>query len=336
MARRSRGPEFTSHLVTRTLAAVRAAGGDDRALATEFDLPPELPREGFKIELGAFRAFTEAAARATGDPFLGLTMAAQVVRGSYGLTEFIVRSADTFRSAFQALERFGMLVNDGARFAFTEKNGEGVFDHWVAGEPEAEGRVANEFTLAHLVRVADQMLPSPIRLSRVWFAHGAVSDVGRLTEVFQAPISFGAGSNGFAFSAALLDLPLKGSDSALNAFLDGQAKEALERKGDKADPVAPVRAAIERALRSDEPTVESIASGLRMSSRTLQRRLGVAGTSFQGVLDELRRNLARSYLENPRLSVGEVAYLLGYSDLRAFDRAFRKWTGQSPREWRTA
>ncbi len=88
------------------------------------------------------------------------------------------------------------------------------------------------------------------------------------------------------------------------------------------------------ALRKGETGLEHVAARLHVSSRTLQRRLSEHGTSYQELLDDVRVRLARAYLKDARLGVAEVAYLLGYSELRAFDRAFRRWTGLSPREFR--
>ena len=88
------------------------------------------------------------------------------------------------------------------------------------------------------------------------------------------------------------------------------------------------------ALKQGEPNIERLATRMHMSGRTLQRRLADLKTSFQDVLDGVRFDLARSYLRDERLDISQVAYLLGYSELRAFDRAFRRWAGMAPRDWR--
>jgi AraC-like DNA-binding protein len=100
------------------------------------------------------------------------------------------------------------------------------------------------------------------------------------------------------------------------------------------DFVQGVREAIRAALRDGAPQVGGVAKGLHVSLRTLQRRLTEHGTSFQDEVDAVRRELAFQYLKDPHLGVSEVAFLLGYAELSTFDRAFKRWTGMTPRVWR--
>ncbi|NMO23072.1 helix-turn-helix transcriptional regulator, partial [Pyxidicoccus fallax] len=95
-----------------------------------------------------------------------------------------------------------------------------------------------------------------------------------------------------------------------------------------------VRDAIRASLREGPPQVGEVAQQLHVSLRTLQRRLAEHGTAFQDEVDAVRRELAFQYLKDPHLGVSEVAFLLGYSELSTFDRAFKRWTGLTPRVWR--
>ena len=97
-----------------------------------------------------------------------------------------------------------------------------------------------------------------------------------------------------------------------------------------------VRGAIQQRLTGHRPTTEDVARHLHMSPRTLQRRLQESGSSFQRVLDEARRQMARYYLTNSVLELSEAAYLLGYEDASSFTRAFRGWEGVAPGHWRDA
>ncbi len=110
---------------------------------------------------------------------------------------------------------------------------------------------------------------------------------------------------------------------------------ALASRPRSDDLIYKLRHQIREALKQGEPNVERLATRLNMSGRTLQRRLSDLKTSFQEVLDVVRFDLARAYLKDVRLDVSQVAYLLGYSELRAFDRAFRRWASKSPTEWRS-
>jgi AraC-like DNA-binding protein len=111
----------------------------------------------------------------------------------------------------------------------------------------------------------------------------------------------------------------------LDAQLAGDARGAW---------IEEVRRAMADALSHGDPNVRAIGRRLGLSPRTLQRRLGESQASFQGLLAEVRRDLAEQYLRRPDLSIGEVGFLLGYADLSSFHRAFRRWSGNTPRERR--
>jgi AraC-like DNA-binding protein len=148
-------------------------------------------------------------------------------------------------------------------------------------------------------------------------------------------LTYDEATNGFAMDASLLDKPVNGGDPALYAFLEEHAQAALASRPRSDDLIDKLRHQLREAIKQGEPNVERLATRLNMSGRTLQRRLADLKTSFQEVLDLVRFDLARAYLKDVRLDVSQVAYLLGYSELRAFDRAFRRWASKSPTEWRS-
>ena len=117
-------------------------------------------------------------------------------------------------------------------------------------------------------------------------------------------------------------------------MLAPQYEEELKQENGDESLVERVRIAIQQKLTGQRPTIEDIADELHISSRTLQRRLQSAGSSFQGVLEGARHQLARHYLNNSVLELNEAAYLLGYEDGKSFVRAFRTWEGVSPARWR--
>jgi len=170
----------------------------------------------------------------------------------------------------------------------------------------------------------------------VWFAHPAPPDTSELLAYFRtSAVEFARGSNRIACSARELELPFASGDQALLAVLDEQAQAVVASKPAPGDPFYNrLREQIRIALRQGPPKLEDVAAALHMSPRTLQRRLRERDMSFQAVVDEVRHRLALMYLDRSELSVGEIAFLLGYSELRAFARAFRRWTGTSPSELR--
>ena len=137
-------------------------------------------------------------------------------------------------------------------------------------------------------------------------------------------------------SADQLALPVSAADPYLLAVLEQHADEALGRQAQARDGL---RERVGRLLTQDlprgVPTARQVASALGMSERTFARRLQAEDTSFRALVDDVRREMARSYLSDPELSLAQVAYLIGYGDQSAFSNSFRRWTGQSPRRFRS-
>ena len=143
----------------------------------------------------------------------------------------------------------------------------------------------------------------------------------------------GAARNRLVFDHDSIERPLEGGNPELARFSDVIAQQYLTRI-ERDDIQARVREALLRRLEGSEPSQEEIAEQLYMSARTLQRKLGDSGTTYKELLDGTRRALAFAYLSAPEHSVNEITYLLGFSSGSCFTRAFRRWSGQSPSDWR--
>jgi AraC-like DNA-binding protein len=137
-------------------------------------------------------------------------------------------------------------------------------------------------------------------------------------------------SGSFAFDRAILDLPLLTAEASLASLLERHAEAMLTKLPDNSSIELAVRRALQPLLPGGEPRIEHVAKSLAMTPRTLQRRLREEDTAFQTVLDEVRRELASTYLDGQARSAGEVAFLLGFADPSAFRRAYKRWNGASP------
>jgi AraC-like DNA-binding protein len=328
--------DFTFRLVPLVLKLLEKQGIDGRVFALEAGLP-----QGFEsapeitAPLPKFRTFMDAAAQALEDDQLGLTLARAVPKGTYALVEFISRSAATVREAMESLARFGRIINAGVDWVYVQRSGYGVLEHRVPAETEGLGRILNEYTMAFVARACVENVGDKWKLQRLYFAHPAPATVEPLTTYFGIAPTFGTGVSGMEIADDVLSLPMSSADPALKKYLEEQGRAVLETRPKSTDLVGVIRQELVRRLGKTEAKVETVAEALDLSPRTLQRRLEGEGTSFQEVLDGVREQLAMSYLVNDSLTVSEIAYLLGYSELRAFDRAFRRWTGKTPVAWRS-
>jgi AraC-like DNA-binding protein len=166
------------------------------------------------------------------------------------------------------------------------------------------------------------------------FQHPPPANAARYQEVLGCPVHFNADELRLVIPRAVFDRPLRRADEQLFDYLERHAQALLERAVERDTASALVRQTLCARLREGEPRQGDVARALALSERTLQRRLTEEGTSFAAILDEIRAELARMYLGDPNLAVFEVAYLVGYSEPSAFVRAFRRWTGTNPREYR--
>lgn len=330
-----------SPLIGAVVAYVRASGGDADALIDRFGLSPNVERETeAMLPLSTLYAFYDEAERASGDLFIGLHVASSLRRGAYGLVEFLCRSAGSLREALDRIVRYVALLNDVAQVRIDGSETEVRIEHRIAGRPLCVGRHGNEFFVASLVLQARALSGFPVVPSRAWLAHPRPADVSELAETLglsPSAIEFGAGANGLTVSAAVLDLPVLSADDALHGLLQQQAEQSLAQRGSAPSRfVGQIAEIVRQELSEGAPTVERTARRLRMSPRTLQRRLADSGTGYQQVVDTVREELARVWIADPSLGVGEIAFRLGYADESAFLRAFKRWTGTTPAKMRTA
>jgi len=272
-----------------------------------------------------------AACHATGDPAFGLHIAERVTYGSFGVIEYIARSSSTLGDALARVARYARLLDDAAEIAFVKGEEEitivpRLSDSWPIPSDVMES------LLAITLRMAREMCADPGLLPRaVEVRHAAPADVREHTRIFGIPVRFGADRNGITFLATQLALPVVNADPALSAILDRHAQELLRRLPPAGTLTQRVRALLAAELRGGNPSLDHVAAKLRLSERTLRRRLKDEGTNLSALLDELRRELALRYLEEHALTLDGIAFELGFADARAFRRAFKRWTGRLPR-----
>jgi AraC-like DNA-binding protein len=153
---------------------------------------------------------------------------------------------------------------------------------------------------------------------------------------FGCPVEFGASHNTLLFSKDDLAQPFLTHNPDLLEIvapqLEAELKQQLAHKSLKEQ----VKGILKKFLAGQKPRLDDVAIELRVSTRTLQRRLLAERITFQNLVEEARRELARHYLLQSSLELNETAYLLGYEDPNSFFRAFHRWEGTSPGEWRSA
>jgi AraC-like DNA-binding protein len=191
-----------------------------------------------------------------------------------------------------------------------------------------------EFAVATLVVTGRLVTGRDDAPKEVLFAHEAPADTAPHVRVLACPIHWGAPRTALVFDSERLGRPFSHTSPVLSATLEQHAKRLLAELSPSRTYATRVREHLVAALQAGETSAASVAGRLRASERTLRRRLQEEGVMFSDLLADVRRELALRYLEEPGLSVDEIAFLLGFSTGSAFRRAFRRWTGKTPSEHR--
>jgi AraC-like DNA-binding protein len=268
------------------------------------------------------------------DPDLGLKAGRRMELGDTGALDFALHSAATVGAAVQVATRYIALVNDGAEVRLELRHGRAELSfrsHVVMP------RAAADFMIGGCFQAHRASWLGTLAGLEVWFAHAAPASRDEYARSFPgAVLRFSAPWNGFVFDAAELDRALPTADARLHTVVTRMAERLLAELPRAHSFTDEVRRVLASELCHGNPDVVHVARAMHMSARTLGRRLNDEGTTFRELRDELRRQLALSYVANPEVGLCEVAFLLGFSDVAVFHRAFRRWTGTTPLQHRRA
>ena len=317
------------------LGVAGARGVDTRALAAATGFDPALASDpDARIPVDVENALWDAAARATGDPLFGLHAAQAVTRGAFDVLDYAVRTAPTLRTALERLVRYNRLFHSHAAFTLEEHGDLVRIEHAFLAPGRAPARHATDFTLASIVVLGAQLIDAPVIPVAVDLPH-PVGDVAAYAAVFGVAPAFGRARGALVLPRAPLARPCPAADAARSQVIVRHAEDLLSALPDPSDSFASrLRRLISAQLASGGATLTAAAHALKLSERSLQRRLADDGVTFDAIVEEVRRELALRYLADPALAIGEIAYLLGYSEPSAFHRAFKRWTGQTPAQAR--
>jgi AraC-like DNA-binding protein len=171
--------------------------------------------------------------------------------------------------------------------------------------------------------------------ARILFRQAEPAQPAAYYSFFRCELLFNSESSELLIDAAIADQQLSGANVQLETLLEQQIIDYVARL-DKTDIKRGARSVLIKLLPSGHVSIEEIAAKLSMSVRTLRRRLKDSGTSFKDLLAETRRELGERYIQDNSMSLTEVAFMLGFSDSSSFSRAYKKWTGQSPSNYRSS
>ncbi|HXZ22939.1 MAG TPA: AraC family transcriptional regulator ligand-binding domain-containing protein [Pseudolabrys sp.] len=279
--------------------------------------------------------FVELVADAVGDKILGFHLAHVYDPREIGLLYYVAASAENLWESLLRVERYSALANDG--IVLTVRKGNLLrIQFQYAGVPRHTDTHQVEFWLASLVRICRRLTNRDLKPIHVRIMHPRAEDRRGIAKLLDGDIETGAHVDEIEFPLEICDFPLVTADPYLNRLCVQCCEETLLRRETKGSPLKiRVENAIAAILPHRKIRIDIVAGKLGMSSKTLARKLTSEGCSFAQTLNDLRSALAHRYLADRSLTISEIAWLLGYSEIGAFTRAFQRWTRMTPSAART-
>lgn len=327
------GPTSLSSWGQAIASTLELRGVDSRALFQRAGLDVEALRDpDARYPLEATTRLWRLAVEATDDAALGLEVARHTHPTTFHALGFSLAASGTLREAFERTARFFRLVTDAAQLAVSSTERELRLDVFIE-QGAAPAPEAVDAFMAVCVRMCRALSGRELNPLAVMMRRPAPADPAPYRRYFRVMPSFGAAVDALVFDARRCDEPLPTANAEL-----ARVNEAVIAKHladlDTPDLRAQVRRYLAEVLPRGEPSQQDVARKLGLSLRSLQRRLSSEDTSYTRILDEVRQELALSYLSDPRYSLGEITYLLGFAEHSNFSRSFKRWQGVSPREYR--
>ncbi len=321
-------------MVTPFLTGLREMGVDIDPLAKRVGLDPRsFGDPDARVSYEALAGFVIAAVEVTGDPALGLHLSERYRPGAFGVLDYLALSSETLGDALGQLCRYSRLLGDAAE-TLVEHQGDRVFVWQRMRGTFRRPPAMVENTIANLTVIARRLTGRDLAPLEVHFVHPEPAYASEHARIFRARILFSRERDGLLLDADVLRLRLATADPNLQAVLHRHADHLLAQAPAFESFAQQVREAVLRRLSAGAPTAAQMAAHFNMSKRTLSRRLVEDGTSYETIVDDLRRDLSKRYLRDDTLSIDEVALMVGYAEMHAFRRAFRRWHGVSPAVFR--
>lgn len=293
-------------------------------------------RPGARISFSKLNTLWELAAEASGDRWFGLTAGARAEPAHFYVLGHAWLASETLLDSMQRTVRYGKVLSTTLSNMRIHEDGDRIAVIEEFPDPDLmPTRVAEEFGFAAFFRLCEFMTHEPVRPLSVELVFPEDDAAWKYEELFGCPVSFEHEREVFYYSAEDFTEPLRGY---IPDVLDATAQIAKEYMAslDQSAVATEVRQLLIKMLPAGKADQDSVATRLFRSRSTLQRQLSAEGTNYREILEETRKGLAERYLRDGDYSQAEVAYIVGFSDQSNFARAFKRWTGMSPGEYKKA
>jgi AraC-like DNA-binding protein len=293
--------------------------------------PSELYQANLRTKFSGQPRFWKAAVELSGDPCIGLHLGEQMPVYKGQILEYLFLSSPTFGDGLNRVLNYQRLISDALHGQVSETPNPCLTSYFSEHE-HATSHLAEAMVLG-LIKAFQAVTDGTFKADRIVFNHSPNTDMAEYQRIFQCPVEFNAKSFQLFFPASLLSYrSLYAEPELLNLHI--QAADQHLAILQQQDLITEVRSLLGALLESGETTLENVAARLHVTPRHLRHQLDLAGTSFQRLLNDYRHRLARRLLSQTDEAISEIVYLTGFSEPSTFYRAFRRWEGTTPIEYR--
>ncbi len=329
------GGSVTVQCLKAVVQAASALGVDRAILLREAGISKDLLNApGERIPLAHYLELYRMAVELSGDPDLGLYVGHVVYFSGMNLHLYMTTICRNLKEYFNVIPSTIRIRGDTGR-VLIRPEGDFIRLEWHPLNAEtAAWRPLVDEMLKSSAEIVNAICALPVPVRSAEFTYPAPDDTRRLKQAFGANLKFGCAVSCLYFSREVVRYPLIDVGLELGGDFWADARSVFEEPATVDPFLRETRIAIRRALPGGDLTIDTLAVELGISRRTLQRRLSALGSSFKKMLQDVREEQSRRYLDDPRLAVTEIALLLGYSDQASFSNAFKSWCGCAPTEYR--
>lgn len=311
-------------------------GFDGAAFCAEVGLDPAALEDPLRrLDYGQYARIVAHALSVTGDPHLGLHVGARTPDTALTVLGHLAIACKTLREAERLLEQYGSLVLEDAEFGLHVDDRVATFFYRPSSSSQTDRIYATEYLFAVIYRVASRFTPTPT-VYEIRFSYDEPWDLTAYEQVFRCPVHFGTERDEIRFDPKMLDVPQRHGDEVVVELLKPRADELLSALHAPSALPSRVRDFIRTARQPSKLDAPQVAAALGMAERTLRRHLRRSGTTIRDLIESTLRDMACSALKESHVPIKEVAHRLGFSGASTFHRAFKRWTGLTPSEYRAS
>ncbi len=282
---------------------------------------------------GVHRIFLSAA-RLSDNENIGLLQGERLVKGFSTILGHLLMNCRSLGEAIEKFCQYEKTVDETSHAALRRRGPLVEFSNTSMDPLLTTNRQLSDFKVAGALSYMRLLTGKEIILNDVFFTHRAPADSSEYRRIFKCPVRFERQVNAMVFDRQVLDVPLLEPNTGLLPLLENNAREALNTLEGSDAYTRKVAGILLQEMKGEVPTIMNVAEKLGMSVRSLQGHLKKEGATFSKLMEQVRRETAIMYLKDRNSSIGEIAFILGFSEPSAFHRAFRKWTNRTPGEFR--